>query len=81
MSKIIYITRCHSAQLLLTQKWNYIEDGENKISLIIDVDITGGKANTMYSALSNEIEKCSRVESSNEIGIGGASIIIGYEKS
>ena len=55
-------------------------DGENRISLIIDIKITDGKADTIYLALSNEIENCSRVESLSGFGSGGASVIIGHKK-
>ena len=43
---------------LARKKWNYMEDGEDRVSLIEDVEITNGKADTIYSALSNETEKC-----------------------
>ena len=36
----------------------YIRDCENTVSFIKDVEITGGKADTIYSTLHNEIEKC-----------------------
>ena len=35
-----------------------MKDYENRISFIKDVEITDGKAYTVCSALSNEIEKC-----------------------
>ena len=33
----------------------FMKDGENRITFIKDVEITDGKANTINSALSNEI--------------------------
>ena len=44
-----------------------MEDGENRFSFIKNVEITDGKADTMHSALSSEIEKCG--------GVGFESII------
>ena len=58
-----------------------MEDGENRISFIIDVEITSGKADAIFSALSNKIEKCSAVESLSWFGSGGASLITGCEKT
>ena len=40
-----------------------MKDGENRISLIKDVEITNGKAYTIYSALNNKTEKCGGFES------------------
>ena len=40
-----------------------MKDGENRISFIKDVEITDGKEDAVYSALSIEIEKCKGVES------------------
>ena len=42
-----------------------MEDGENRISFIKDVEITGKKVNTIYSTLSNEIEKYGGVDFPN----------------
>ena len=39
----------------------YMEDGESRTTFFKDAEIADGKADTMYSALSNEIDKCSRV--------------------
>ena len=39
-----------------------MKNDENRISFIKDVKITDGKADTIYSAQSNEIEKCCAVE-------------------
>ena len=58
----------------------YKKDGENRISLIKDVEITDGKADTMYSELSNEIEKCSGVESLCRFGNDGTSVILDIKK-
>ena len=38
-----------------------MEDSENKVSFFKDVEVTDGQADTMYAALSNEIEKCGGV--------------------
>ena len=35
-----------------------MKDSENRISFIKDIEITHEKAGIIYSALSNEIEKC-----------------------
>ena len=35
-----------------------MEDGENRMSFVKDVEITDDKADTIYSALRNDIEKC-----------------------
>ena len=40
-----------------------MKGGENRMSLIKNVEITDEKADTIYSALSNEIKKCGGVES------------------
>ena len=52
---------------------------ENKISFIKDIEITDEKTDTMYSALSNEIEKRGRVESLSRFGSDGAGVIIGHK--
>ena len=41
----------------------YVKDGENIICFIKVVEILDGKADTIFSALINEIEKCGRVGS------------------
>ena len=46
-----------------------------------DDEITAGKANTIYSALSNEIEKCGWIESLSGFESDEASIIIGHKKN
>ena len=56
-----------------------MEDGEDRVSLIEDVEITNGKADTIYSALSNETEKCGRVESLSSFGSDGIGEIIGHK--
>ena len=53
----------------------YVEGGKNRISFIKDVEITDGKADTIYSALSNKIEKCGRVKSLRRFGCDGVSVI------
>ena len=35
-----------------------MEDGESRISFIKDVEIMDGKADTIYSAISNETNEC-----------------------
>ena len=52
-----------------------MEDGERRISFIKDVEKT---ADTIYSTLSNEIEKCNEVASLREFGSDGESVIIGH---
>ena len=52
-----------------------MDDGENRISFIKD-----GKADAIYSAESNEIEKCCRVESFSGFGSDEASIMIRNKK-
>ena len=49
---------------------------KNRIYFIKDIEITGGKADTTYSALRNEIEECSDAW----FGTDGASVIIGHTK-
>ena len=56
-----------------------MKDDENRISFI-KVEITDGKADTKDWMLSNETEKCSRVESLRWFGSDGASVITGHEK-
>ena len=58
----------------------YIKDGENRISFIKHVEITDRKADTMYSALSNEIQKCGEAENLSGFGSDGASVMIGHKK-
>ena len=48
-----------------------MEDGKNRISFIKDVEIIDQKADTIYSALSNEIEKCCWDESLSGYGNDG----------
>ena len=57
-----------------------MKGGENRMSLIKNVEITDEKADTIYSALSNEIKKCGGVESLSEFGSDGASVTIGHKK-
>ena len=51
-----------------------MEDGERRISFIKDVEKT---ADTIYSTLSNEIEKCGGVEFESD----GATVINGHKKA
>ena len=55
-----------------------MKDGENTISFIKDVEVTDGKSDTIYSALSNEIETSGRVASLSGFGSDWASVIIGH---
>ena len=57
-----------------------MEDGENRISFIKGIEITDGKADALYSALSNEIEKCGVVESFSGFGCDRSSVIIKHKK-
>ena len=57
-----------------------MEDGENRISFIKDIYITDRKDDTIYSALSNGIEKCSEIESLSRFGSGESNVIIGHKK-
>ena len=57
-----------------------MKDGKNKISCIKDVKIIDREADTIYSALSNKIAKCYRVESLSGFGSDGANVIIGPKK-
>ena len=66
---------CPSFQGHLAIVVNYMKDGENRISFIKDVEATGKKADTIYSALSNEIEKCGEVECLSRFGSDGANVI------
>ena len=50
------------------------------MSFIKDVEITDEKADAMYSALSNEIEKCDTIESLSGFESDGASVSIGHKK-
>ena len=52
---------------------------QNYLSLKI-IEITVLKAYTIYSALSNEIEKCDRVESLSGFRRDGARVLIGHKK-
>ena len=52
----IFCSKNNSKHLVIAVKC--MEDGENRISFIKDVEIKSGYADTIYSALSNEIEKC-----------------------
>ena len=49
------------------------------LSFIKDIEITDEKADTIYSVLSNEIQKRGGVESLCGFGINGASVIIGHK--
>ena len=51
-----------------------MKDGENWISFIKEVEITGGKTYLIHSALSNEI-KCL-----SGFGSDGASVMIGHKE-
>ena len=51
-----------------------------KISFIKDIEITDGKTDTIYSALSNKIAKCGAVESLSRFGNDGTSVIIGCKE-
>ena len=53
-----------------------MEDGKSRISFIKGLEITDGKAGTIYSALRNKIEKCGVVG----FGSNGASVIIRHKK-
>ena len=57
-----------------------MKDGENRISFIKDVEITYGKAGTIYSALSIEIVKCGGVEGLSKFGSDGAGVILDIKK-
>ena len=57
-----------------------MEDGENRISFIKDIYITDRKDDTIYSALSNGIEKCGGVESLGGLGSDETRIITGHKK-
>ena len=52
-----------------------MEGSENRISFVKDIEITNGKADTINSALSNEIENCGGVESLSRLGNDKASVI------
>ena len=52
-----------------------IKDGENRISFIKDVEITDGKGDIAYSALSNEIERYGGISSLRGPGSDGARVI------
>ena len=58
-----------------------MDDSESSIPFIKDVEITNRKTDTIFSALSNEIEKCDGVESFSGLGSNRASIIIGHKKN
>ena len=58
-----------------------MRNGENRISLIKDVKITDGKADTIYSTLSSEIENCSGVQSLSRFGSDMENVAIGHKKS
>ena len=53
---------------------------KTEISFIKDVEMIDGKADTTYSALSNEIEKYNGVESLIGFGSDGASVITEHKK-
>ena len=57
-----------------------MKDSENRISFIKDIEITHEKAGIIYSALSNEIEKCGRVESLSRFGSDWVSVILDIKK-
>ena len=58
-----------------------MEDGKNRIFFIKDIEITDGKADTIYSALRNEIEKRGGIVSLSWFGSDEASVIIGHKKN
>ena len=72
---IVKITRKHLAIAV-----KYIKDDENRITFNKHVEITDGKTFTIYSALSNEIEKCSGVESLGGFWSDGASVMIEHKE-
>ena len=49
----------------------------NTESFVKNIEITDGKTDTIYSALSNEIERCGGVG----FGSDGVSLIIGHKKN
>ena len=57
-----------------------MKDGENRKSFFKNVEITDEKANTVYSAPSNEIEKYGGIESLSGFESVGTSVIIGHKK-
>ena len=52
-----------------------MKDDKNRKSFIKDVEITDGKAYTIYSVLSNEIEKCGE----GRFGNDGANVTTGHK--
>ena len=70
MHKHTYFDFLHkNSRKHLTIAVKYMKDGG-------DIEITDRKADTIYSALSNEIDKCGRDESLSRCGNEGASVII-----
>ena len=69
----ILIFYCKNNREYLAIAVKCMEDGKNRISFIKDVEITDGKADTLYSFFSNEILKCGGVRLRSD----GASIMIG----
>ena len=59
-----------------SDRFSAAENGESIISFTEVAEITNGKADAMYSALSNEIEKCGGVGFEND----KASVIIWHKK-
>ena len=51
-----------------------MEDGENRISFIKDVETTDGKADAIYSTISNKIAKCGGVENLSGFGSDGGQM-------
>ena len=79
MHTLIFYSKNNRKHLAVAVK--YIKNCENRISFIKDVEITDGKADAIYSALSNKIEKCCGVENLSRFGSDGTSVIIGLKKS
>ena len=57
-----------------------MEDFKNKISFIKEVEITDGKTDITYSALSSKVAKYGEVESLGRFGSDGMSVIIEHKK-
>ena len=56
-------------------------EGENKMLIIKDIEIIDGKADTIHSALNNEIEKCGRIASLSRFWSDGGRVICWTEES
>lgn len=57
----------------------YLKDGKTQISFIKDLEILDGKADTIFSALETEIEKCGGIGKMSGFGSDGASVMIGHK--